>query len=118
VLFRSGINLAMQDAVAAANELAAPLAASRVGEEHLRRIQARREFPTRVTQRLQLAVQKRVVKRVLEGTGTAMAPPFALRLIAAIPLFRRIPARLVGLGVRPEHVLTPEAPLPAQTPKT
>ncbi len=103
-----GINLAIQDAVASANLLAAPLLAGKLTEEHLQRVQRRREFPTRVTQRLQLFVQNRIIKRVLGGTQP-MSPPRLLRLATRIPFLRRIPARLVGVGVRPEHVATPDA---------
>lgn len=104
-----GINLAIQDAVAAANVLAAPLRERRVTIDELRRIQKRREFPTRVTQGLQVTIQKRVIARVLGG-ATAVRPPLLLRLIAAIPNLRRIPARLIGIGIRPEHIRTPEIP--------
>ena len=108
-----GINLAVQDAVAAANLLARPLRDGRVEADALRRVQRRREWPTRVTQRLQLLVQDRVVSRVLEG-GRPPRPPLPLRLFARWPVLRRIPARLVGVGVRPEHVRTPAvAPRPA-----
>jgi 2-polyprenyl-6-methoxyphenol hydroxylase-like FAD-dependent oxidoreductase len=98
-----GINLAIQDAVAAANLLAAPLREGRLTEADLRKVQRRRELPTRITQRLQLFVQDRVIKRVLGGT-TALSPPLELRLLARIPWLRRIPARLIGIGIRPEHV--------------
>jgi 2-polyprenyl-6-methoxyphenol hydroxylase-like FAD-dependent oxidoreductase len=98
-----GINLAIQDAVAAANLLAAPLREGRLTEADLRQVQRRRELPTRITQRLQLFVQDRVIKRVLGGT-TALSPPLVLRLLARIPWLRRIPARLIGIGIRPEHV--------------
>jgi 2-polyprenyl-6-methoxyphenol hydroxylase-like FAD-dependent oxidoreductase len=103
-----GINLAVQDAVAAANILARPLRERRVTDEHLHHVQARREFPTRVTQRLQLAIQNRVISSVLEhGPGDdEAAPPLPLRLLSRYPLLRRIPARLLGLGVRPEHIET------------
>jgi 2-polyprenyl-6-methoxyphenol hydroxylase-like FAD-dependent oxidoreductase len=101
-----GINLAIQDAVAAANLLAAPLRERRLGDEHLRQVQRRRELPTRLTQGAQLLVQKRVVTPVLGGTGP-IAPPLAVRLIARFPFLCRIPGRLVGMGVRPEHVRTP-----------
>ena len=97
-----GINLAVQDAVAAANILAGPLREGRLTTAHLRRVQRRRELPTRVTQRLQLLVQERVIARVLGGG--ALSPPLALRLLARFPLLQRLPARLVGIGVRPEHV--------------
>jgi 2-polyprenyl-6-methoxyphenol hydroxylase-like FAD-dependent oxidoreductase len=98
-----GINLAIQDAVAAANVLFKPLRAGQLAIDHLRRIQERREFPTEVTQALQVAVQRRIIARVLVETGR-LKPPLALRWLARVPLFRRIPARIVGLGVRPEHV--------------
>ena len=98
-----GINLAIQDAVAAANVLFKPLRAGQVAVDHLRRIQKRREFPTEVTQALQVAVQRRIIARVLVETGR-LRPPLALRLLARLPLLRRIPARIVGVGIRPEHV--------------
>ena len=101
-----GINLAIQDAVAAANILARPLRERRVTDDLLRRVQARREFPTRFTQRLQLTIQNRVISSVLEhGPGEDdAAPPLPLRLLTRYPVLRRIPARLLGLGVRPEHI--------------
>jgi 2-polyprenyl-6-methoxyphenol hydroxylase-like FAD-dependent oxidoreductase len=98
-----GINLAIQDAVAAANVLFRPLRQGRVTFEHLRRIQNRRELPTRITQSLQVAVQRRVIARVLVETGPLKAP-LAVRLLAKFPLLRRIPARIIGLGIRPEHI--------------
>jgi 2-polyprenyl-6-methoxyphenol hydroxylase-like FAD-dependent oxidoreductase len=98
-----GINLAIQDAVAAGNILAAPLRARAVTTEHLRQVQRRRLWPTRVTQRLQVAVQNRIIAAVLRGTGP-LRPPLAVRLLARVAVLRRIPARLVGLGIRPEHV--------------
>ena len=101
-----GINLAIQDAVAAANILFKPLREGQVSLDHLRRVQQRREFPTRVTQSLQVAVQRRIIARVLVETGQ-LKPPLAVRLLGKIPFLRRIPARIVGLGVRPEH-LSPE----------
>jgi 2-polyprenyl-6-methoxyphenol hydroxylase-like FAD-dependent oxidoreductase len=98
-----GINLAIQDAVAAANILSQPLREGQVTVEHLRRIQQRRELPTRVTQSLQVAVQRRIIARVLTETKP-IKPPLAVRLLGKIPLLRRIPARIVGVGIRPEHV--------------
>ena len=98
-----GINLAIQDAVAAANVLFKPLREGQLAIEHLRRIQKRRELPTRVTQGLQVAVQRRIIARVLVETGR-LRPPLAVRLLGKIPFLRRIPARIVGLGIRPEHV--------------
>jgi 2-polyprenyl-6-methoxyphenol hydroxylase-like FAD-dependent oxidoreductase len=105
-----GINLAIQDAVAAANGLAAPLREGAPTTGDLRRVQRRREFPTRVTQRLQIIVQRRIVTRVLGSRGGRVPLPVALRLLGRFPLLRRIPARLIGIGVRPEHVRAPIAP--------
>ena len=102
-----GINLAVQDAVAAANILAAPLRKNQLSSDHLAAIQNRREWPTKVTQRLQLAIQKSVIAPALIAKGE-FRPPLALRLIASVPGLNRIPARLIGLGVRPEHVETRE----------
>ncbi len=101
-----GINLAIQDAVAAANILAAPLRAGRLTSAHLRQVQRRRALPTRLTQRFQLFVQDRIITQVL-GRAEALAPPLPARLLARCPLLRRVPARLIGMGIRPEHVRTP-----------
>ena len=100
-----GINLAIQDAVATANLLAAPLRAEKLTIRDLQLVQQRREWPTNMTQRMQLAVQNRVIQPVLTGSGK-LSPPFAIRLIARFPFLRRIPARMIGLGFRPEHVQT------------
>ncbi len=104
-----GVNLAVQDAVAAANLLWQPLKTRTLREEDLERVQRRREFPTRVTQRLQVIVQNNVIDRVL-GAGQSLATPWLLWLFAHVPPLRAIPAWLVGRGVRPEHVHTPDAP--------
>jgi 2-polyprenyl-6-methoxyphenol hydroxylase-like FAD-dependent oxidoreductase len=101
-----GVNLAVQDAVAAANELALPLLDAALQDEHLQRVQRRRQWPVILTQRLQLLVQNKVIASVLEG-GTSR-PPLAMRLIDHLPLLRRIPGRLIGMGVRPEHVRAPQ----------
>jgi 2-polyprenyl-6-methoxyphenol hydroxylase-like FAD-dependent oxidoreductase len=103
-----GINLAIQDAVAAANRLTAPLRAGRLTENDLAAVQRRREFPTRVTQRIQLLAQERIIRPLLARTAP-VEPPAALRLFGRFPVLQGIPARLVGLGVRPEHV-RPGAP--------
>jgi 2-polyprenyl-6-methoxyphenol hydroxylase-like FAD-dependent oxidoreductase len=102
-----GINLAVQDAVAAANILYEPLRRGRVGDDDLARVQKRREFPTRVTQAIQVFLQDRVISRALQARGE-LPVPLVVRLLSRFPLLRRIPARLLGLGVRPEHVRTPE----------
>jgi 2-polyprenyl-6-methoxyphenol hydroxylase-like FAD-dependent oxidoreductase len=106
-----GINLAIQDAVAAANLLAEGLRAGSVTLEDLRRVQHRRAFPARMTQAGQIFVQKRVITRVLAGRQP-LSPPLILKLFGWFPLLRRIPARLVGIGVRPEHIRTPEIASP------
>jgi 2-polyprenyl-6-methoxyphenol hydroxylase-like FAD-dependent oxidoreductase len=98
-----GINLAIQDAVATANVLAVPLREGRVSDADLARVQRRRAWPTRVTQRLQLLVQNRVVRPVLQRRRP-LRPALAVRLLARVPWLRRLPGRLVGLGVRPEHI--------------
>jgi 2-polyprenyl-6-methoxyphenol hydroxylase-like FAD-dependent oxidoreductase len=103
-----GINLAVQDAVAAANLLAGRLRDGRVTTNDLRKVQQRREFPTRLTQRLQVLIQDRIIRRVL-ATRKTLSLPLPLRLLRAVPLLRRIPARLIGIGFRPEHVRTPVA---------
>ena len=103
-----GINLALQDAVAAANLLSAPLAEGRLGVSDLAKVQKRREWPTRATQWFQLQVQQRIIAPVL-GRSTSLELPLIVRLLARYPILRRIPARLIGVGVRPEHVRSPEA---------
>jgi 2-polyprenyl-6-methoxyphenol hydroxylase-like FAD-dependent oxidoreductase len=103
-----GINLALQDAVATANLLSVPLAEGRLSVRDLAKVQKRREWPTRATQWFQVQVQQRIIAPVL-GRSTSLKPPLILRLLARYPILRRIPARLVGVGVRPEHVRSPEA---------
>jgi 2-polyprenyl-6-methoxyphenol hydroxylase-like FAD-dependent oxidoreductase len=102
-----GINLAIQDAVATANILARPLLQNYVSLSHLQKVQWRREFPTRVTQWGQVQVQNRVLSPTLTSRQQ-IRPPLILRLFKKFPILRRIPARLIGVGVRPEHVKTPE----------
>jgi 2-polyprenyl-6-methoxyphenol hydroxylase-like FAD-dependent oxidoreductase len=102
-----GVNLAVQDAVAAANILWQPLKAGTLREDDLDRVERRREFPTRITQRMQVVVQNNVIDRLL-GAREALAAPWPLRLTSRFPPLRLIPAWLVGKGVRPEHVHTPD----------
>ena len=102
-----GINMAVQDAVAAANQLAVPLRSGTVSDDDLRAIQARRALPVRFTQWLQLTIQKRVISRVLESQRRP-APPLFFKLFSVFPVLRRIPALLLGVGIRPEHVRTPD----------
>jgi 2-polyprenyl-6-methoxyphenol hydroxylase-like FAD-dependent oxidoreductase len=99
-----GVNLAVQDAVAAANALAEPLLDAALEDEHLQRVQRRRQWPAQATQHLQLLIQNKLISGVLkEGMRR---PPLAMRLIGWLPLLRRIPGRLIGLGVRPERIAT------------
>ncbi|HUC70892.1 MAG TPA: FAD-dependent oxidoreductase [Stellaceae bacterium] len=101
-----GINLAIQDAVAAANILAWPLLQGAVAADDLSAVQRRREFPTRATQGLQVFVQNRLISRVL-ANPRAIRAPLLLRLLSRWPYLRRFPARILGLGFRPEHVRAP-----------
>jgi 2-polyprenyl-6-methoxyphenol hydroxylase-like FAD-dependent oxidoreductase len=102
-----GVNLAIQDAVAAANRLAAPLKAGSVSNNDLQAVQDRRMFPVRATQWLQLIMQNRIVSPALAAERRPK-PPRLFKLLNAIPFLRRIPARFLGLGVRPEHIHTPD----------
>ena len=102
-----GINIAVQDAVAAANRLAAPLRTGAMNSGHLQAIQARRDFPARMTQKIQLTMQNRIIGPALQGTREPK-PPLLFKLFDALPLLRRIPARLLALGIQPEHVQTPD----------
>jgi 2-polyprenyl-6-methoxyphenol hydroxylase-like FAD-dependent oxidoreductase len=102
-----GINLAIQDAVATANLLAATFADGGPSESDLAQVQRRRELPTRVTQRLQVIIQDRVIGRVI-ASQRAIGRPWIVRLIQRWPILRRVPAFFVGRGIRPEHVHTPD----------
>ena len=102
-----GINLAIQDAVATSNLLGAALRRGAPTEHELAAVQHRRTFPTRVTQAVQIALQTRVISKVL-ASKESLQPPWPLKLVRSWPFLRRIPARLVGVGARPEHVKTPE----------
>jgi 2-polyprenyl-6-methoxyphenol hydroxylase-like FAD-dependent oxidoreductase len=104
-----GINMAVQDAVAAANRLAGPLLRTGgVSDEDLQAIEERRTPPVRFTQWLQLTIQRRIISRVLESERRPK-PPLFFKLFDIFPVLRRIPARLLGVGIRPEHVRTTEA---------
>ncbi|HKH28357.1 MAG TPA: FAD-dependent oxidoreductase [Sphingomicrobium sp.] len=107
-----GINLAVQDAVAAANILAGPLARGEDVGPLLHKVQDRRLFPTRVIQGAQKAAQERVIGRVLQSTAPIRQAPLIVRLLDRYPLLRRIPGRIIGLGVRRERVRSPAAPVP------
>ncbi|WP_395673202.1 FAD-dependent oxidoreductase [Phenylobacterium sp.] len=98
-----GVNLAVQDAVAAANRLAKPLREHRLSEADLVAVQRRREPPTRITQAMQMFVQDNLLRPVIDGRAP-MKPPLIFRLLDALPPLRALPARFVGLGARPEHI--------------
>ncbi len=98
-----GINLAIQDAVAAANVLVPAFRRSRVDESDLARVQARRMWPTKITQAGQVFIQDRLITAVLRS-DLPIKLPFALKLLRIFPRLQRVPARILGLGVRPEHV--------------
>jgi 2-polyprenyl-6-methoxyphenol hydroxylase-like FAD-dependent oxidoreductase len=102
-----GINLAVQDAVAAANILWRPLRDRAVTSRHLKKVQERRMLPTRVIQWMQVAAQRVIIRRVLAGERRPGVPR-AVRMSQRFPVLQRLPARLIGLGVRPEHIQTPE----------
>ncbi len=103
-----GINLAIQDAVAAANILALPLLRGAVTDENLAQVQRRRSFPTKMTQRIQVFLHKHFLSPVLSNRAQTR-PPLVLILLRHFPRLRRVTARLVGLGFRPEHVRTPDS---------
>jgi 2-polyprenyl-6-methoxyphenol hydroxylase-like FAD-dependent oxidoreductase len=104
-----GINLAVQDAVAAANILWMPLRDRTLTPEHLKAVQQRRMLATRVIQRIQVVVQRRIIRRVL-AREIRPSVPWAIRMSQHFPVLQRLPARLVGVGIRPEHVRTPDVP--------
>jgi 2-polyprenyl-6-methoxyphenol hydroxylase-like FAD-dependent oxidoreductase len=106
-----GINLAIQDAVAAANILAGPLGNGENVDPLLEKVQDRRLFPTRVIQRGQKLIHDRVLTPLVVRKAVLDKVPLALRLLDRFPVLRRIPARLVGLGVRREHIRSPDAGL-------
>ncbi len=106
-----GINLAVQDAVAAANLLAEPLQRGRPTEQQLAAVQRRRAFPARLIQSGQVAIQERVLRPLL-ASQTRVRPPVALRLLGVLPWLRRVPAHIIGIGLRPEHVRTGETAPP------
>ena len=102
-----GVNLAIQDAVAAANLLYDKFGDGGPSLDDLNRVQARREFPVRATQSIQVFVQNRLINRAI--TDRQFAPPFIMRLVGHLPWLQGLTARAIGIGVRPEHVHTPEA---------
>ena len=105
-----GINLAIQDAVATANLLAAKLKAGTLEDSDLDSVRQRRLFPVKVIQGLQVAVHNRVLKPTVSGRDRAVTAPWPLKLVDSVAWLQRWPAQLLGLGVRPEHVRSPDSP--------
>jgi len=102
-----GINLAIQDAVAAANILVSPLRARCIADRHLAAVQRRRAFATRLTQAFQIIIQRQLVERVL-ASSKREGLPWIQRLMNGSRPVRWIRGRMIGIGVRPEHITTPD----------
>jgi 2-polyprenyl-6-methoxyphenol hydroxylase-like FAD-dependent oxidoreductase len=105
-----GINLAIQDAVASANLLAARLASGTLADADLERVRERRLWPTRVVQFVQVEAHRRILAPLLRSGGRDPGPPLPIRIVSALPWLQRRFASWVGLGIRPEHVHSPKAP--------
>ena len=108
-LGRVGINLAIQDAVATANLLAAKLRDASATAHDLDAVRRRRLWPTRLTQSIQVAIQNNVLVPVLSGANAGLQVPLPMRVVSALPALQRLFARVLGMGVRPEHVRSPVA---------
>ncbi len=104
-----GINLAIQDAVAAANLLAVKLRAGTVADDDLDAVRRRRLWPTKATQAAQVGIQNNVLVPVMSGSDAELQVPLPMRVVTAVPALQRLLARLLGMGVRPEHVRSPSA---------
>ena len=102
-----GINLAIQDAIATANLLASKLKAGTAADRDLRAVRRRRLFPVRVIQRGQLLVHNRVLRPIVSGQNRSLQVPWIVKRLNANAWLRRWPAQVIGLGVRPEHVRSP-----------
>jgi len=107
-----GINLAVQDAVAAANYLAGPMAEGSDVDDLLWRVQRRRMLSTRIIQAMQRTAQNRIIDRVVLKNVPIAGPPRLIRLMQRFPVLQRIPAWLIGMGVRREHIRSPDAAAP------
>ncbi len=104
-----GVNLAVQDAVATANLLAGKIREGCPSEDELDAVRRRREFPVKMTQRMQVVVQNNIISGALKDGNAPVRVPLIVRLVTAVPWLQAIPARFVALGVRPEHVHSPIA---------
>ncbi len=98
-----GINIAIQDAVATANILAEPLRAGNLSSDDLEKVQRRRDKPARLTQKVQIFLHKHLLERIFD-TPEQIDPPLLMKLFEDFPRARSIPARIIGVGFRPEHV--------------
>jgi 2-polyprenyl-6-methoxyphenol hydroxylase-like FAD-dependent oxidoreductase len=99
-----GINLAIQDAVATANLLAKKLGSGgQISEADLRPVQLRRERPARMTQKVQVFLHQHLLERIFNSTKI-ISPPFLMQLLEKFPRLRSLPARMIGIGFRPEHI--------------
>jgi 2-polyprenyl-6-methoxyphenol hydroxylase-like FAD-dependent oxidoreductase len=99
-----GINLAIQDAVATANLLAAKLESGRIEDADLKTVQKRRARPAHLTQRVQIFLHEHVLEAIFDS-NEMISPPLAMRMLEKYPRLRRLPARMVGIGFRPEHIV-------------
>jgi 2-polyprenyl-6-methoxyphenol hydroxylase-like FAD-dependent oxidoreductase len=104
-----GVNLAVQDAVATANLLAAKLVKGCPSEHELDAVRRRREFPVRMTQAMQVVVQNRIISVALKPGDRPVKAPLVVRIVSAVPWLQGITARFLAMGVRPEHVHSSEA---------
>lgn len=107
-----GVNLAVQDAVATANLLADKMQHGCPSEDDLDAVRRRREFPVKMTQAMQMIVQNNIISGALQDGDRPLKVPLVVRLITAVPWLQGIPARLLALGVRPEHVQSKAVPAP------
>jgi 2-polyprenyl-6-methoxyphenol hydroxylase-like FAD-dependent oxidoreductase len=107
-----GINLAIQDAVAAANLLAGPLAKGELGDDMLDKVRQRRLWPVKATQFVQVQMQNRVISPILAEKSRTLGAPRAMWIILRVPMLRRLVASIVGMGFGPEHVRSPEKNTP------
>ncbi|WP_027553623.1 FAD-dependent oxidoreductase [Bradyrhizobium sp. Cp5.3] len=107
-----GVNLAVQDAVATANLLADKISRGCPSEHELDAVRARREFPVKMTQAMQVVVQNNIISGALKPGNQPLKVPLIIRLLTAVPWLQGIPARLLALGIRPEHVASKAAQMP------
>jgi 2-polyprenyl-6-methoxyphenol hydroxylase-like FAD-dependent oxidoreductase len=103
-----GINLAVQDAVATANILYKPLSDNNLNVGHLKQVQQRRMFPASVIQKIQVIIQNKVIAPAIQAKNKKPSVPVFVKILQYFPILKRIPARLIGMGIRMEHIRTPD----------